>query len=692
MGKSTMSANESPLSKRAQSAKQDISKNEVVKAVVIPADDVPTEISYNSSSKQANKILNGRPTIVGELEAIQVVIVRSLNQQSSIPLNKNTLPVPFCNKSYRGNYLLYRVDATGNTKDFTVAEYNKFVVDNQTLTEQAQKEFNPVDGQEIGANKSPFGSNSGLTMVYLQSEVDKQIRADFKKANGRNPSDAEIEVSVAESVNKLVNDLIAENSPMNDPDYNPNDEDEQSIISKIKKVYYSENGIEIDNATLIKSLRRAKQEQCDDEFDDVSDQRDWRLQLKDALTFVRQRGQADGRALAERISSTFYELNGVEPSLNELVEVFRRIKTDLADEAAEDMADGATVNIDAETTALSKQLSADMDVCEVVDIAQKIVANNLVSTAMAEFGQRTPTKQELKSTVEKLAMALAECAINKTDTDYDPKNAVDQKQARCDDADDQQFNSCNVQMFKTQTQKSKCGQAESYDVYFGEQHDGDLASAIASFKMRNKCEPNALQVNEMKQFVATHKATTKIDFQMKEDEEVGNVTETANKSKVLITPEKTKNGSSAYNVYFDVTPAENEEAAIKWFNRFNNRKPNAMELKDIQQFVKHDKTDLIECEFDVETAVKSSDDSKSNEVDATSALDMKTSGVEEKKGKSTKYNLDFVDDEARTKGNNQQAAKWFEIFNKRKPNKEEQAQIANFVKADMEKEEVIDID
>jgi len=250
-------------------------------------------------------------------------------------------------------------------------------------------------------------------------------------------------------------------------------------------------------------------------------------------------------------------------------------------------------------------------------------------------------------------------------------------------------------MFKTQTQKSKCGQAESYDVYFGEQHDGDLASAIASFKMRNKCEPNALQVNEMKQFLATHKATTKIDFQMKEDEEVGNVTETASvgKSKVLITPTKeTKNGSSkAYNVYFDVTPAENEEAAIKWFYRFNNRKPNAMELKDIQQFVKHDKTDLIECEFDVETAVKSSDDSKSNEVDA-SALDMKTSGVEEKKGKSTKYNLDFVDDEARTKGNNQQAAKWFEIFNKRKPSKEEQAQIANFVKADLEKEEVIDID
>merc|ERR1712176_704419 len=99
------------------------------------------------------------------------------------------------------------------------------------------------------------------------------------------------------------------------------------------------------------------------------------------------------------------------------------------------------------------------------------------------------------------------------------------------------------------------------------------------------------------------------------------------------------------------------------------------ELKDIQQFVKHDKTDLIECEFDVDVSVG-----------------VKTSGVQEKKGKSTKYNLDFADDEARTKGNEQQAAKWFEIFNKRKPNKEEQAQIANFVKADMEKEEVIDID
>jgi len=686
-----MSVNESTLSLRAMQAKQSIISKKIVKAVVIPPDDEPTEISYNTSSKQANKILNGRPTIVGELEQIRVVIVRSLNQKNCGPLNKNILPVPFCNKSYNGNYLLYRVDAQGNSLDFTLSEYTKFVSANKTLTEQARKNFNPIDGQEIGSNASPFGSNSGLTMVYLQSEVDKEIRADFKKSNGRNPTDAEIEVSVNEAVTKLVNDLISESSPMNDPDYNP-DDDDSSIIGKLKQVYYDENGVEIDNEELIKTLRKGASM---DDFDDVSDQRDWRLQLKDALNYVRQRGRADGKALAQRISSTFYELNGVEPSLNELVDVFRRVKSDLADEAMEDIQSG--------NDAASQQLASTVammrksDPTEVVDMAQKIVANNLMTKAVAMFKSahgRSPNKKELKRSIETLAMQFAEKAISRADADYDPKNAVDQKQARCDELDDRQFDgdSFDLKMHKTQSTKSKYGKSETYDIYFGdhlskEEAAKNLKSAMASFKMRNKSEPNAFEIYGIEKFLATNKETTLIQFKLSQndDDEEEEEKSVDSKTKVLITPVKEKKSSAVYNVYFDDKSVENEEAAIKWFARFNNRKPSAIELKRIQSFVKHDKSKLIECEYDVED----SDDIKSTEEDDKS-LRMKTSFAV-KKRTSTKYCLDFVDEEMRTRGDHKRALKMFEMFNNRKATKEEQLRISNFVKADMN-DQMIDID
>jgi len=137
-----------------------------------------------------------------------------------------------------------------------------------------------------------------------------------------------------------------------------------------------------------------------------------------------------------------------------------------------------------------------------------------------------------------------------------------------------------------------------------------------------------------------------------------------------------------------MTKEENEAAAIKWFARFNNRKPTAIELKRIQSFVKHDKSELIECEFDVN--VGTNDDCKSMEVENDQEPVKMRTYESIKKGKSTKYTLDFVDEESRTKGNNKHAQKWFELFNRRKPNKEEQAAISNFVKADMN--QMIDID
>eukprot|EP00487_Bulimina_marginata_P009878 TRINITY_DN445_c0_g1_i3.p1 TRINITY_DN445_c0_g1~~TRINITY_DN445_c0_g1_i3.p1 ORF type:complete len:205 (+),score=20.96 TRINITY_DN445_c0_g1_i3:119-733(+) len=203
--------------------KQNIKRQEEVSAVLLKPDGTMQEIKYATNSKQAAKLLNGRPTIIGELEEIQVVIARSLNQKNCGDRNQNILPVPFCNKQYNGNYLLYRVDAKGNSIDFRVKQYEQFVAKNKKLTEQARKHYDAVDSREIRA-QSPFTSNSKLTMVYLRSEVDRRLRAEFKAKNGRNPTESEIEDSVNVSVQKLVNDLVSDSSPMNDPDYDPNDE------------------------------------------------------------------------------------------------------------------------------------------------------------------------------------------------------------------------------------------------------------------------------------------------------------------------------------------------------------------------------------------------------------------------------------------------------------------------------------
>jgi len=314
----------------------------------------------------------------------------------------------------------------------------------------------------------------------------------------------------------------------------------------------------------------------------------------------------------------------------------------------------------------------------------------------------------LKQSVEKLAMQFAEKAVSSADADYDPKNEVDQKQARSDELDDRQFDgdSFDLKMYKTESKASKNGKAEAYDVYFGdvaskERADKCLKAAITSFEKRNKAAPNAYQIFGIEKFLATQKETKLIQFKLSQadkDADANGVDEDDEASesvKVLITPVKEKKSSAVYNVYFDDKAAENENAAIEWFERFNNRKPTAIELKRIQSFVKHDKSELIECEFDVSkpSADKSfNDDCKSMEpaeVDAGKALKMRTY-ESIKKSKSTKYTLDFVDDETRTKGDSKQAQKWFEIFNNRKPNKEELEAISNFVKADMN--QMIDID
>merc|ERR1719384_2080402 len=247
---------------------------------------------------------------------------------------------------------------------------------------------------------------------------------------------------------------------------------------------------------------------------------------------------------------------------------------------------------------------------------------DLVSRAKAAFHSihgRQPNKKEMKRSVEKLAIKLAASAIENGTAlsereiadNYNPKNKMDQSLAREDEIEDEQFNEdhFNLKMLTT-TSKSKKAKYEAYDVYFSnfdkETEQKNLLKAIDSFKMRNRREPSGEEVDAIAKFLSTDKKTNLVKFKLSviSDSDASNENETEQEAKeekkaekVLVTPVKKKKSAARFNVYFD--DKVDKQPALKWFERFNGRKPNALEQKGIEQFLKTNKSELVECEFEV---------------------------------------------------------------------------------------------
>merc|ERR1712217_627599 len=415
-----------------------------------------------------------------------------------------------------------------------------------------------------------------LTKVFIASEIDKKSKLS--------------KLSMKESANALVEEILSlDSSPMNDPDY----EAEEEAVSDIE-----------------------------DETSESFDDRDWRAQLEDALDGVRERGRSDGEYLAERISATFYELNGVEPSLSELKSIFDGIEQDLADEAAEDAE--SDKNYDAQRLAeqLASSMSDNPDATELVDYSMRIVGMDLVSRAKAAYysiNGKQPSKKALRRSVEKLALKLAEEAIEssaaneKEENDvYDPHNIDDQVLAKIDEIESEQFDAdhYNLKML-TSASKSKKGKYEAYAVYFSnfdkETERKNLCKAIDSFKMRNGRSPSNAEVEGIKAFLCTSKDTNLVQFKLSvisDDDEAANAkAEEKKNEKLLVTPVKKKKSAARFNVYFDDKKddeiSRDTQTALKWFSRFNNRKPTKLEMSGIESFIQTDKSELIECEFEV---------------------------------------------------------------------------------------------
>merc|ERR1719203_1106010 len=428
--------------------------------------------------------------------------------------------------------------------------------------------------------------------------------------------------------------------------------------------------------------------------------------------------------LAEKISSTLYEVNGVDPSLAELADVFRKIQTEFAYEAQEELLDDADTADNGSAFYLrNKSGKGELQGADLVEYATRIVGEDLLSRARSAIAigkgrGYEPSEEELRETVLGFAVKMAEgfelhnddaddSAANgdghgEEDPDYNPNNARDRQYAAEDAVDDLDVRAAApLHMSKSRTVRSRGGNAEAYDVYFGDARTGkhSVTEIVAAFIGSHGREPNALEKERLRNFVAMQAATETIELAAQAAAKAKggrgrkgtkSATTQSTPSKVLVTPikEKKASQSKAFSVYFEKSDAaHNEEMAVKWFARFNDRAPTELELHGIRAFTKADSDTLRELTFAVEAmdGVDSKQQTQELDADADASEEVSVSALVTK-AKSTSYNLDFE------RGDEHMAIKWFERFNQRKPDAAEMRRITQFVEEDHAEQDTIDVD
>merc|ERR1719491_1118862 len=301
------------------------------------------------------------------------------------------------------------------------------------------------------------------------------------------------------------------------------------------------------------------------------------------------------------ISSTLYEVNGVDPSLADLADVFRKIQTEFAYEAEDELNDDADSSDNGTAFYLRNKGTKggeELRGADLVEYATRIVGEDLLSRARSAIAigkgrGYEPTESELRETVLGFATKMAEgfqldADANDADTnengdghtvedpDYNPNNQKDRQYAAEDRVDDM-IDDAPLQMSKSASMRShRGGRSETYSVYFGEARTGkkSVTEIVAAFVGAHGRRPNALEKERLRNFVAMQAAPETIELATKEAmgsrrmrTKSSRKSTTSSPSKVLVTPIKEKKASKAkgFSVYFEKQNPMAEEMAVKWF-------------------------------------------------------------------------------------------------------------------------------
>jgi hypothetical protein len=315
-----------------------------------------------------------------------------------------------------------------------------------------------------------------------------------------------------------------------------------------------------------------KNEEDDIEEDDELDEEDHSVdmteeefsrEIAEAFENIRRLGRIDGQRIAGFVRDTFCEINGREPELREIADVFSRIKHKLATEAKEDddvlassrnlviQDDITTVDTNKATvepttttnviaieekdqkTTVEKFGLFNIDIAtatndekeEILKYARNIVRDDLQTQATNQLSKligREPTKQEFNDMLVQLATtSLLDCNFESSDdcSDYNPDASEEKLQLQNDIQETTSFENANNEEREEATLKDKPilttpvknkGKSSRVDYYFERYNDDSsevlVNKAISSFKKMHNRGPNSDEIDNIKQFLRTEKA------------------------------------------------------------------------------------------------------------------------------------------------------------------------------------------
>ena len=515
-------------------------------------------------------------------------------------------------------------------------------------------------------------------------EIESKIRAntDTETEKTEDTDTQNSETDISKAVEQAVQDSIDQtvagwtSTPMEDPDYKP----EEEVSEELSVMEQSTNTI-------------TEEEEQEEVKVEELDERSWRDQLNDALQHVRQIGKADGQVFAQRLSETFYELNGEEPSQNQLRSVFSKIKNEFAFEAEEER------NEQSQQTAVTQQVdtkelddiqeneevddieeeseetdnpddvvmmeSDDISPVDTLKMATETVGNDWVSRAENLWKStkgRQPTERELARTVKQLARDFADSVLDITatirvemetvsDEDYDPENVDDMKMEEIDETENWKHDKLYFDdwVLTTPVVSAKRGGGVSWNMYLDEEElnqeteESNLVKTVEGFKRINNREPNDLELNKIKLFLSVpHEVRDEMDD---------------NDTNVMASQiVESKYGGGAMWTIFEEDG--DLEKAVDSFRMRNRREPTTSEMEDIKTFVTGYEQEKVP--------------QKPSNVLVTPVKTKKNS-VRWEYLEGNKYS---------EKQSAKLAIQWFKKFNKRDPTEEELSKIQAFVKTD----------
>lgn len=447
------------ISSRAEKVRSILTSGDVVSAVLLSSDGSTGECKYDTtpSKHSAISILNSRPTIIGSIESINVIILRGLGNDSVT--NKHSLPDPFNHLSYPGDYLLLKVNKDGDCVNFTKNEYSEYL-----------KNADDVKTSDDDAVVSSQPAQSKLS--ELRAEVTETVFAEFKSVYGVDPTKEELDSSVDATLSGLIESIVNDDDSL---DYTPATDESQfqvveqeestetnqfpelgldeygqhefnEAIQGIKRLAHHQRDQIIRN---VQKANGASYEEVAAVFADIGDKvlpesneadgdekeceispAAFEKELSSALKNVRALGRKHGKQLACSIANTYSELNGVEPTTNDIAAVFERIKVKFDEEAEEELLDSDT-DVDVEddgSAAAYKQIIGDLseaNKADILEFARRIVREDLASKAHDSFlfeHGRTGSNHEIAAKVNELASAAFkdyDFGSDESDGDYD---------------------------------------------------------------------------------------------------------------------------------------------------------------------------------------------------------------------------------------------------------------------------------